>query len=230
MSDKSWEEMTLDERVVHIQRSRRMTDIIETPAADRPTLARTVELTEIGTDGRNVEMLCAPFESAAIVADPPDYIPYEEDFARGAFAGSVKAPNRVLLEFEHFHPGLSGVIGHGAHLEERDDALYGRFRVTEHSDGDKALALIRDGVLTAASVFFNPIKSARQASGVMRRLYVKLDRVALCREGAYPEAQVLAVRSAPIVPQAELIPAFDPELAARLEAAGLAVPESLRAA
>lgn len=207
-----------------------MTEIIETPAADRPTLARTVELTEIGTDGRNVEMLCAPFNTPATVIDPPDFSPYEEEFARGAFAGATKAPNRVLLEFEHFHPGLSGVIGHGASLEERDDALYGRFRVTEHSDGDKALQLIKDGVLTAASVFFAPIKSARSATGVMRRLYVKLDRVALCREGAYPQAQVLAVRSAPVIPPADLIPTFDPELAARLEAAGLTVPESLRPA
>lgn len=210
-----------------------MTDIIETPAADRPTLARTVELTEIATDGRNVEMLCAPFEVPATVVDPPpigDGRPYEEDFARGAFAGAIKAPNRVLLEFEHWTPGLSGVIGHGAHLQERDDALYGRFRVLKGSDGDKALELIDAMVARAASVFFSPIKSARQSSGVMRRLKVHLDRVALCREGAYPQAQVLAVRSAPIIPEAALIPAFDPELAARLEAAGVTVPESMRPA
>lgn len=207
-----------------------MTDIIETPEADRPMLARTVELTEIATDGRNVEMLCAPFDTPAIVMDRDNPMPYEEEFARGAFSGATKAPNRVLLEFEHFHPGLTGVIGHGATLEERDDALYGRFRVTEHPDGDKALQLIKDGVLTAASVFFAPMKSARQSTGVMRRLKVHLDRVALCREGAYPQAQVLAVRSAPVIPQAALIPAFDPELAARLEAAGVAVPESMRPA
>lgn len=207
-----------------------MTDIIETPEAERTTLARTVELAEIATDGRNVEMLCAPFDTPAVVTDRGNPMPYEEEFARGAFAGATKAPNRVLLEFEHWSPGLSGVLGHGSMLEERDDALYGRFRVTEHPDGDKALALIRDGVLTAASVFFQPMKSARQASGVMRRLYVKLDRVALCREGAYPQAQVLAVRSAPVLPPEELIPAFDPDLAARLEAAGVAVPDTLRVA
>lgn len=207
-----------------------MTDIIETPEADRPILARTVELTEIATDGRNVEMLCAPFDVPAIVSDPTNPQPYEEEFARGAFDGALKAPNRVLLEFEHWHPGLSGVIGHGSSLEARDDALYGRFRVTEHPDGDKALQLIKDGVLTAASVFFAPIRSARSATGVMRRLRVHLDRVALCREGAYPQAQVLAVRSAPILSDDERVPAFDPELAARFEAVGLAVPDSLRSA
>lgn len=207
-----------------------MTDIIETPEAERPTLARSVELAEIATDGRNVEMLCAPFDVPAVVTDRGNPMPYEEEFARGAFAGATKAPNRVLLEFEHWSPGLSGVLGHGAMLEERNDALYGRFRVLEHSDGDKALQLIKDDVLKAASVFFQPIRHARSATGVMRRLYVKLERVALCREGAYPQAQVLAVRSAPVLQPEEMIPPFDPELAARLEAAGVAVPETLRTA
>lgn len=202
---------------------------IETPPDKRPTLARTFEAVDIATDGRNVEMLCAPFDTPTTVVDPPpfgDGRAYQEEFARGAFTGATRAPNRVLLEFEHFHPGLSGVLGHADELVEREDALYGRFRVTEHPDGDKALALIDAGVLTAASVFFEPMKSARTASGLMRRLRVKLDRVALCRVGAYPEAKVLAVRSAPEI----VIPtlAFDPELASKLEAQGIAVPATLR--
>lgn len=207
-----------------------MTEIIETPEAERPTLARAVGLAEIATDGRNVEMLCAPFDVPAVVTDRGNPMPYQEEFARGAFAGAVKAPNRVLLEFEHWSPGLSGVLGHGSWFEEQADGLYGRMRVMEHPDGDKALQLIKDDVLTSASVFFQPIRHARSAAGVVRRLYVKLERVALCREGAYPGAQVLAVRTAPVLPPEELIPAFDQDLAAKLEAAGVAVPDTLRAA
>ena len=207
-----------------------MSEIETTPEDERPMLARTFETVEFEADGRNLFMRCAPFDVKATVADPPTWTPYEEEFARGAFAGATKAPNRTLLEFEHFHPGLSGIIGHASELEERDDALYGRFRVTEHSDGDKALALIRDKVLTAASVFFQPIKSARSQTGVMRRLKVKLDRVALCREGSYPEAQVLAVRTAPVIVERSPALPFDPELAEYLSAQGIAVPERLRAA
>lgn len=198
----------------------------------RPLLARSLETVEIQADGRNVEMLCAPWDSPATVVDPPpmgDGIPYQEEFARGAFAGATKAPNRVFLEFEHWHPGLSGIIGHGAQFEERDDALYGRFRVTKHADGDKALALIEEGVLQGASVFYAPLRSARTAAGVMRRLRCHLDRVSLCREGAYTEAKVLAVRSAPVIlePEQQPIP-FNNDLVERMDRLGIAVPLALR--
>ena len=209
-----------------------MSEIETTPQDERQMLARTFEAIDMETDGRNLEMLCVPFDVPAMVIDPPpfgDGQPYEEQFARGAFAGAVKAPNRTLLEFEHWHPGLSGIIGHAAELEERPDALYGRFRVTEHTDGDKALALVKDKVLTAASVFFEPIKSARSESGAMRRLKVKLDRVALCRVGTWPQAQVLAVRTESVVPEMDPVLPFDPELAEYLSAQGIAVPDRLRA-
>jgi len=209
---------------------------------DRPTLARSFETVDIQTDGRNVEMLCVPYDIPATVVDPPpigDGIPYKEEFARGAFAGAVKAPNRVFLEFEHWHPGLSGIIGHGAHLEERPDALYGRFRMTKHPDGDKALALIDDGVLTGTSVFFEPLRSARSAAGAMRRLKARLTRVALCPVGTWPQAKVLAVRSGLEIDDDEhgepqepriVLPrlGFDAELAERLAAQGINVPERLR--
>jgi HK97 family phage prohead protease len=194
---------------------------------ERPMLVRTFRAFEVEADGRNLEMLCAPFDQPATVADPPHYLPYQEAFAPGAFDGATRAPNRVLLEFEHWHPGMSGILGHGVEFEQRDDGLYGRLRVSEHPDGDKALTLIRDGVLGAASVMFEPIKSALE-DGVVRRLKVHLDRVALCREGAYPEAKVLAVRSKAVIER----PAtdFDPELAERLAGLGIIVPDKLKAA
>lgn len=209
---------------------------IETlPVDARPMLARRYETTDLELDGRNVFLRCVPFDVGAVVNDPPpmgDGIPYEESFARGAFDGATKAPNRVLLEFEHFYPGLSGVIGHGVEMEEHADALYGRFRVSKAQDGEKALELIAEKVLTAASVYFAPIKSARVRGG-MRRLKVKLDRVALCREGAYPGAEVLAVRSEALEPEVivvehERIPAFDPELARALSDRGFTIPDRLK--
>jgi hypothetical protein len=62
-----------------------------------------------------------------------------------------------------------------------------------------------------------------------------LDRVALCRVGAYPQAQVLAVRSQQqpaeqIVELPEQVQplGFDPELATRLEAQGITLPNRMR--
>lgn len=210
-----------------------MSDEIETLAPEaRPMLARRFDSVDMELDGRNVYLRCAPYEVPATVMDPPDWVPYEESFARGAFDGALRDPQRVYLEHEHFAPGLSGVIGRGAELESRDDALYGRFRVLKGADGDKALELIADKVLAAASVFFAPIKSARTASGMVR-LKVKLDRVALCREGAYPGAEVLAVRSGPPEPEEiveeryERLSPPDPEMLARLSAQGITIPHRL---
>lgn len=201
-------------------------------APDRATLGRSYGEVQIQADGRNVEMFCAPFDTPALVVDPPpfgDGIPYEEEFARGAFAGAVKAPNRVYLEFEHWLPGLSGIIGRGASLEERDDGLYGHFRMLNGQDGDKALELIHDDVLTSASVFFEEMRNRRMPNGRMRRERVNLKRVSLCQEGAYPEARVLAVRSKPEIatPQLPRL-GFDPELAAAFGGAGFTVPDRLR--
>lgn len=214
------------------------TEIERLAPDERPLLARSFDAVEVQADGRNIEMLCAPFDTPATVMDPPTFQPYQEEFARGAFTGAVKAPNRTLLEFEHFHPGLSGVLGHGAHFEEQDSGLYGRFRVGRNVDGDKALELIHEGVLTAASVFFAPIKTAKVARDHVRRLQVQLDRVALCRVGAYPQAKVLAVRQAPDPIEVEVVEVeipdhlkpreFDPELAKRLTAAGVELPAHLK--
>lgn len=184
----------------------------------RPTLVRTFEPSiEVDADGRNLELLCAPFDVATEVADPPDWQPYLEAFERGAFAGATRAPNRVLLDFEHDR-GMSGLLGHAAELREESGGLYGRFRVTEHPDGDKALSLVREGILTRCSVAFAPLRSRRSGSGVVQRMRVHLDRVSLCRVGAYSEAQVLAVRTAPLVEQ---VPDLGEELRARLEAKGI---------
>lgn len=183
---------------------------------DNEILVRTFEA-QVESDGRNLDLFCVPFDSPAQVADPPDYRPYREAFQRGAFTGATRAANRVLLDFEH-HVGMGSLLGHGDTLEERDDGLYGRFRVTEHPDGDKALALVRDGVLSAVSIAFRALRSQRDGDGIVQRLRVHLDRVSLCRVGAYPEAQVLAVRTPPVLPP---IPPLPDALRERLEAQGV---------
>lgn len=209
------------------------------PEADRSTFGRTFEDVQIKADGRNVYLFCAPFDTPATVVDPPphgDGVPYQEEFARGAFAGATKAPNRVYLEFEHWAPGLSGVIGRGHELEELEDGpegpgLYGHFRMLRGQDGDKALELIDDGALNSASVFFEEMRNLRGRGGIVRRLKVNLKRVALCPVGAYPGAKVLAVRSKPEIERPSLPRlGFDPELAAAFDGAGFTVPERLRTA
>lgn len=185
---------------------------------------------EVG-DGRTIDACIVPYNAVATVADPPpmgDGLPYQELFLPGAFERQLRAPDRlkVWLNFEH-EQGLRGVVGHGTALQDRADGLYGTFRVHQNADGEKALELVNEGMLTRISIEFAALRT-RTVDGVRQRMRAHLDRVALCRAGAYAGAEVLAVREEIVVPDALPLPAFDPDLAQLLEAHGVAVPETLK--
>lgn len=194
-----------------------------------------LELTGDG-DGRTLIGRVVPYNVIATVADPPTYKPYRESFATGAFRAQVAAANRVLLNFNH-RQGISDVVGRGISLDDRPDGLYGAFRVLDHPDGDKALQLYHDRVLTGMSTEFAARKS-RTVDGVVERVDARILGVALCREhgvdngAAYQGAEVLAVRTEgdeppPDEPEPEpepepvLADTANPDLMARLEALGV---------
>lgn len=185
-------------------------------------------------DGRTLEGLVIPFNVEATVADPPNFEPYRESIAPGSFRSVVNAPNRVLLDFEHYGAqadavgsmgSIAGTLGHAVSLQERAEGLWGQFRVLSGADGDKALELAREGVLGGFSAAMRPLRSMRTAAGVMTRLKVHLDRVSLCRVGAYEQARVMAIRTAQVIEADEYEQPLDPELALRLAALGLRLPD-----
>jgi len=184
------------------------------------TLHRTfpVELIE-ETDGRTLFGRCVPYDTVARVQDP-GRPPYEEAFAFGAFRRAVKAPQRVLLRFEH-REGLLDVAGYGTKMEERPDGLYGSFRALDSPAGEQALALHRAGVLGFFSIGFVPIGNGRRDTGVRVRTHCHLDEVSLCREGAYPGVEA-SVRAATLATFArpERDTALDNRLAALLDLHG----------
>jgi HK97 family phage prohead protease len=200
---------------------------------DQPQmLTRTFDasVAEVG-DGRTIDACIVPYNAVALVADMPpmgDGRPYQELFLPGSFERQLRAPDRVKvwLNFEH-EPGLRGIVGHGTALHDRDDGLHGTFRVHANADGDKALEMVNEGMLTRISIEFAALRT-RTVEGVRQRMRAHLDRVSLCRAGAYVGAEVLAVREEIIVPDAAQIPAFDPGLAELLEAHGVAVPDQLK--
>lgn len=181
--------------------------------SDEQLLVRSFDarLDEVG-DGRTLVGRCVPFNEVATVSDGGTA--YQEMFVQGAFARAVKAPNRVWLNFEH-SAGISNVLGHGVAFEEHRDGLYGTLRIDEGADGEKALRLHREGILESLSVQFRPMSRQRIQDGIVVRDSVHLDAVALCREGAYEGAKVLAVRAKDVL--AEQRPAdLDPALAQSL--------------
>src|SRR5678815_3726444 len=138
-----------------------------------------VEVSE-GDDGRTLEARIVPYNTPTQVVDRVENggtgEPYLESWAPGAFDRQAGAVNRVKvwLNFEH-ERGLRGIVGHGVQLDSRDDALYGVFRVHDNSDGNKALQMVRDGLLTGISLEALPLRTRRTVEGVVERVRAHLE-------------------------------------------------------
>jgi uncharacterized protein len=202
----------------------------ETQRAERPVLLRSFEAELTAGDGRTIDVRVVPYGEVAEVSDGGPV--YREEWAPGCFDDQLRAANRVdvLLNFEH-QIGIGGLIGRGLSLRDQSDGLHATFRIFETQDGDKAIELVREGILGGVSLEAYAKKSVRTAEGVVRRVKAHLDKAALCRRPAFASAMVLALRQEPeTVLDEELLPVeLDPELIARCERLGIALPERLKA-
>jgi HK97 family phage prohead protease len=208
------------------------TETIEIERPDRAVLVRRFDTQLAAGDGRTVDMRIVPFGEKATVADGhggvPKGVPYQEEWMPGVFDKQLNAANRVLLNFEH-QQGLPGVIGRGLELRRGSDGYHGSFRVMETADGDKALMLIREDVLTGASLEAIPQKSIRTTAGVVQRVKAHLDSVALCRLGAFPSAVVTAVRENDLMVDEDMLPVeLDREVVERCRRLGINLPDRYR--
>jgi HK97 family phage prohead protease len=146
-------------------------------------------------DGRTLDIRVIPYGETAKVRDGAGPV-YEETWLPGVFERQESAPNRVLVNVEH-EQGFGGVVGRGIELRDAQDGFHGEFRMLAGPDGDKALELVNEGVLTGVSVEAVPISSKRDANGVVQRVKARLINIALCRFPAFAGAEVLAVREQP---------------------------------
>lgn len=216
-----------------------MEELLENPTdagavTDGPeTIIRTFAAEMSAGEGRTIDVRVVPYGERITHNDGlggvPKGVPYQEEWIPGAFAGQERAANRVLVNFEH-QEGLAGVIGHGTALLERSDGLYGSFRMHETPDGDKALMLVREGVLGGVSLEAKGRKSYRTRDGVIQRVKAHLVNIALCRSPAYTGAVVLAVREEAEIVDEEFLPVqLDPELIERCRSLGIALPQRYEA-
>jgi uncharacterized protein len=180
--------------------SRRPVQSVEPKPVPRgaPLLVRSFELQLDSDNGRTIEARIVPYNVPTTVADDPRHggsgVPYTETWLPGAFEAQVRASGRpkVLLNFEH-EPGLRGIVGHALELRDERDGLHGSFSVHANSDGEKALHLIRENVLTGLSLEALPLRTVKRGN-VIERVKAHLDKVSLCRIPAFATAQVLAIR------------------------------------
>ncbi|MBO0713507.1 MAG: HK97 family phage prohead protease [Acidimicrobiales bacterium] len=169
-------------------------------------------------EGRTIVAPCVvPYNRAARVRDGegPTYV---EMFAPGCFANITRAPYRVLVRAEHAQNHYD-IVGRATTFVDSEAGLAGEFVAVEGPFGDHALALIKDGIWTGASVGFVPLSSRRGAAGEIVRVRCHLDHVGLVVTPAYAEASELAVRRRPDL--ADLRPRRDDGLTKRLTALGV---------
>jgi len=205
---------------------------IEEQTAERPFLIRTYAVDAAMGDGRTVDVRIVPFGEKATAVDGlggvPRGVPYEEEWMPDVFGKQENAANRILLNFEH-EEGLRGIVGHGIALRQAADGYHGSFRLHEGADGEKARYLVEQKVLGGVSLEALPLKSVRTAAGVVQRVRAHLDKVSLCRTPAFKSSVVLALREETVFDE-ELLPVeIDPELVARCQRLGIAIPERLKA-
>lgn len=118
-----------------------------------------------------------------------------ETFERGALAGTN--PSRVPLTATHPRDNQTLPIGVTVELEERADAAWGAWRVSDTMLGNEVLALARDGVPLGLSIGFAEVPGGSRWSADRQRVTrtsAALDHVAVVRVPAYVGAGVVGVR------------------------------------
>ena len=199
---------------------------------DRGVLHRSFAADITPGDGRTVDVRIVPYGERITHNDGlgglPVGMPYTEEWAPGVFGHQMKAAHRVLANVEH-EQGIGGIVGHGTALLEDSDGFYGSFKFHDTADGNKALMLVREGILEGVSVEAIPQKTIKTKDGIIQRVKAHLRAIAFAREPAYSKAVVLAVREQASIPD-DLQPVdMDPDLVARCQALGLELPERYRA-
>lgn len=157
-------------------------------------LLRTFDARLAPGDGRTIVGRAVPYGVPTEVSDDGGASTYREMFMRGSFSRAGRAPQRVLLTGEHDDGSLT-TIGQAVELHEDDDGLYGSWRVVAGAIGDHHLALVHEGILRGLSVDAVVLGRRYERDGVVIRRSCHLRAVGLCREPAYREAEVLAVRN-----------------------------------
>jgi uncharacterized protein len=147
-------------------------------------------------DGRTLVGPLLPWGVTAQVVDRGRLV--TETFQRGALEGT----NPATVPLTATHPRDAGTlpIGVTIELEDRSDAAYGSWRVSDTHLGNEVLALARDGVPLGLSVGFAEVPGGSRWNAERTRVTrtrAALDHVAVVRVPAFAGAGVVGVRSMP---------------------------------
>lgn len=160
---------------------------------------------------RIIEVIAVPYEQEAAVEYRSEL--WKESFARGAFDGIEKRPNRVRANIDHDNRRLIGKVV--TFYPSRDEGLVAEVRISQTLLGDETLALADDGVLAASVGFTTRARDQvfNRAARTRRIVKAFVDHLALTATPVYAGADVLSVRSdGRAGPAASLPPLVTPAL------------------
>lgn len=148
---------------------------------------------DIRSDGRTVHGIAVPYDAPTQINDRDGR--YTETFRRGSFARTLRERGAGRVKFLALHDQRAMPLGRATTLREDATGLYGEFRVSQTQSGDEALELIRDGVLDAFSIGFEPVRNvwAKDMTSVIRA-EAKLLEVSAVAFPAYDGAAIAGVR------------------------------------
>lgn len=170
----------------------------------KPLLIRAVASEITRTDKHILEAKLVPYNVRQEVTDVTvaGIETYIEEFADSMFMQQVETrdPTHTLarVKFLDGHPdtpssgGQGTKMGWATMLRKGDGWLFGTFKIlpTRVSDVEAML----DGGINNVSVGYVPLTSKTRADGSKLRIKGFLDHVSLEPEGAYPGAEVMAMR------------------------------------
>ena len=170
------------------------------------------------SDGLTVFGRLVPYGETATVNDGAG--PYREQFARGAFEGSIarRGHDRIKLYLQHNRSVLP--IGKMVEHEDREDGLHGAFQVSDTTVGRDAITAVNDDLAGGFSVGFRSLDH-RVEDGVTVRTEADLAETSLVETPAYAGAEISGVRA-----QLDAIP--PDEIGQWLDAADPAVVAAVR--
>lgn len=142
-------------------------------------ITRSFEIRATDTEKREVSGVAVPFNETIDIGGG-----WSERFEKGA----VDLTSDVKLFRDH-----KEIIGRVTEMEESDEGLIIRAKISETVLGNETLNLVKDGAIRSFSVGFIPVIDEKKEKTIVRKK-VDLKEVSLVAFPAYENAEVLSVR------------------------------------
>lgn len=150
----------------------------------------------IDDTGRTITGIAVPYDSPTQIAERGQV--FTERFAPGAFDASIaKRGDRIPILLMHDDRALP--VGRPTGFRSTPDGLQMDARISDTTDGNDALTLVRDGVLSGLSVGFSVPDGGETWSGNERTITrAQLHEVSIVNFPAYDDARIASVRAASV--------------------------------